>query len=179
MDAEFAVELGADDPTLAVPWRSPDGANEFVDLRIQPELIEQLSEVRQFPELGSFLRAVNDSRFASAKCDAWFDQLMDVNDEPYGARMKCASYVDLFFAGAEKFADFAVHESFARDAVLKLREQEELSARAEIIVRRAYFGEDEGMYWTIYVFGYGDAVDGARSSWHRALSLVQEALVAM
>ncbi len=178
MDAEFSVELGADDPTLAVPWRSPDGANAYVDLRTHPELIQELSEVRQFPELAEFLRVVNRSRFTSAKCDAWFDQLMDVNDEPYEARMKCASYVDLFFADARRLADFATHETIARNVILHLRGLEELSARAEIIIRRAYFEEDEGLCWTVYVFGYGDALESARSSWRRALGLVQSALLA-
>jgi hypothetical protein len=177
MDAEFSVELGADDPTLAVPWRSPDGANTYVDLRLHPELIEGLSEARQFPELAEFLRAVNRSRFSSAKCDAWFDQLMDVNDEPYEAEMKCASYVDLFFDGAQRLADFAIHEAAARAVVQHLSRLEDLSARAEIIIRRAYFEEDEGLYWTMYVFGYGNAVETARRSWQQALALVQSALV--
>jgi hypothetical protein len=178
MDAELSVELGAGDPTLAVPWRSPDGVNAYVDLRTHPELIEELSEVRQFPELAEFLRAVNRSRFTSAKCDAWFDQLMDVNDEPYEAKMKCASYVDLFFADAQKLADFATHETTARNVIQNLRRLEELSARAEIIIRRAFFEEDEGLYWTIYVFGYGDSVESARSSWRRAVGLAQSALLA-
>jgi hypothetical protein len=177
MDTEFSVELGADDPTLAVPWRSPDGASAYVDLRTNPELIRQLTEVRQFPELGEFLRAMNRSRFTSAKCDAWFDQLMDVNDEPYEAKMKCASYVDLFLADSQERLGFATHETTARNVSQNLRKLEELPARAEIIIRRAYFEDDEGLYWTVYVFGYGDSVEGARSSWRRAISLVQSALL--
>ncbi len=178
MDAEFSVELGPDDPTLAVPWRSPDGANAYVDLRTHPELIEELSEVRQFPELVEFLRAVNRSRFTSAKCDAWFDQLMDVNDEPYEAKMKCASYVDLYFAEGQRLADFAAHETIALKVIQHLRALEELSARAEIIIRHAFFEGDTGLYWTVYVFGYGGSVESARGSWQRALGLVQSALVA-
>jgi hypothetical protein len=178
MDAEYSVELGANDPTLAVPWRSPDGANAYVDLRTHPELIEGLSEAREFPELAKFLHAVNRSQFDSAKCDAWFDQLMDVDDEPYEAKMKCASYVDLFLAGAQKLSDFKTHEAAARGVVRDLRERDDLSARAEIIVRRAYFEEDEGLYWTVYVFGYGDTIETARRSWQGALGLVQTALTA-
>ncbi len=177
MDADFSVELGADDPTLAVPWRSPDGANAYIPLRNLPERIEELSEVRQFPELAGFLRAVNASRLTTAKCDAWFDQLMDVNDEPYAARMKCASYVDVFFHGDRERADFPTHESIVRDVTQKLRVLDDLAARVEIIVRRAYFRSEEGLYWTVYLFGYGDAPESARRSWSHALTLVQSILV--
>ena len=176
MDAELTVELGSDDPTLAVPWQSPDGSVEYVDLRAHPEKINELSEVREFPELGEFLRALNIGDFATAKCDAWFDTLMDVDDEPYEAKMKCASYVDLFFIGERKLASFAEHESRAREVVRRLRTGEERPSRVEITVRRAYFGDEAGFYWTIYVFGYGEDTDNARKDWGKALQAVVRAI---
>jgi hypothetical protein len=176
MDAEFTVELGSDDPTLAVPWQSPDGSVEYVDLRAHPEKIDELSEVREFQELGECLRALNTRDFVTAKCDACFDTLMDVDDEPYEAKMKCASYVDLFFTGERQLAPFAEHESKAREVVQRLRTDEELPARAEITVRRAYFREETGFYWTIYVFGYGDDTEDARANWGKALQAVLRAI---
>jgi hypothetical protein len=180
VDAEFSVELGGDDPTLAVPWRSPDGATVYVDLRSNPSKIDELSEVRQFPELVDFLRLLNSGRLATAKCDAWFDQLMDVDDEPYEAKMKCASYVDVFLVGESRLSDFALHESVVRRVTERLRTSEIVAGRVEIIIRRAYFGEDDpetGYYWTVYVFGYGDGLENARSNWSKALHLVQTALL--
>lgn len=179
MDAEFSVELGADDPTLAVPWFSSDAKIAYVNLRNTPEAIEQLAEVRSFPELGELLRALNaqSSSFQTAKCDAWFDSLMDVDDEPYEAAMKCACYIDLFFAAPQTLASFPEHEKQARSIVQRLRESADRSARAEVIIRRAYFREDEGFYWTIYVFGYGNELQSAWENWKAALVQLRTALL--
>jgi hypothetical protein len=176
MECEFTVELGGEDPTLAVPWRSPDGTIAFVDLEAHPEAITQLEEVQQFPELGDFLIALNSGPFATAKCDAWFDSLMDVDDEPYEAAMKCASYVDVFFAGDRKLAGFEEHERLARAAVNEIRRAEDLPARGEIAIRRAYFDEGQGLYWTIYAFGYGDDPAASLAAWAKSLNTLAKCL---
>src|SRR5579885_2067307 len=166
MDCEFSVELGAEDPTLAVPWRSPDGAVEFVDLRGHPEDVDRIAEVKEFPELREFLCALNEGRYATAKCDAWFETLMDVEDEPYSAEMKCASYVDVFFVEPPmQFGEFELHEREARNVVERVRHAEELRARAEIVIRRVYYGEhtqQQGLYWTLYVHAYREDQASAR-----------------
>ena len=172
MDCEFTVELSADDPTLAVPWRSPDGQVVYIDLKAHPEAIDELEEVRAFPELGELLRAINAGPLATAKCDAWFDTLMDVDDEPYAATWKCASYVDIFFADDRKFAPFEVQERLAREAVQRLRSAGDLPARCELTLRRAYFDNREGLYWTVYAFGYGGAHGNAREAWHNCLKTI-------
>jgi hypothetical protein len=184
MDAEFSVELGHDDPTLAVPWRSPDGKLAYIDLRQNPEAIEMLSEVRAFPELANVLYALNapGSIYQTAKCDVWFDTLMDIDDEPYDAEMKCASYIDVFFSGRRRLAEFAEHEASAGMVVKHLRGVEDMAARVELSVRRAYFEDDpqgEGFYWTVYVFGYGDDLEGARSHWSLAMQQTLNALLAL
>jgi len=180
MECEFTVELGEDDPTLAVPWRSPDGAMEYVDLREDLSRIDELSEVKEWPELGEFLRALNAGPFATAKCDAWLETLMDVDDEPYAAEMKCASYVDVFFVAPPlQFGGFAEHEAAAKGVVERIRGAEELRARAEIVVRRVYFGEgtqEPGLYWTVYVRGYGEGEETARGEWGKSLEMLAKLL---
>ncbi len=175
MECEFSVELGADDPTLAVPWWSPDGSVGYVDLREHPLEMDRLSEVRAFPELGEFLRALNGGEFATAKCDSWFDTLMDVDDEPYEAAMKCASYVDVYFP-RERLDEFEEHERRARAAVMRVRETEEIRARAEIAIRRAWFGEEQGFYWTVYATGYGEDAESARERWKEGMRRVIAAM---
>ena len=179
MDCEFSVELGVDDPTLSVPWRSPDGTIAYVDLRAEPGKIERLAEVRKFPELGEFLRAMNlsGSEFQTAKCDAWFDTLMDVDDEPYEATMKCASYVDIFFSGEGQLSGFAEQERLAREVVRRLRAAENLPARVEVVLRRAFFEEHEGFYWTIYATGYGSDLATSRKQWARSLRVLEHCLL--
>ena len=172
MDCEFTVELGSDDPALAVPWHDRDGKLAFVDLKARPEAVVQLEEVQEFPELGDFLIALNSGKFATAKCDVWFDSLMDVEDEPYLAAMKCASYVDVFFAGDRKLAGFDEHERLAREAVQRIRAAEDLAARAELVIRRACFEQGEGFYWSIYAMGYGDDPASALSTWSKSLKII-------
>ena len=171
MECEFSVELAPGDPTLAVPWRSPNGSISYIDLRRDPAKIAELSEVREFPELAEFLRALNTGEFATAKCDAWFETSMDVDDEPYGAAMKCAGYIDVFFAN-DKLAAFEKHEERARSVVQQLRNCELDDARAEIVIRRAYFHEDAGFYWTIYPTGYGRNQMSSRSAFSNLLKIV-------
>ncbi len=177
MDAEFSVELGPDDPTLAVPWQCPDGTIAYVDLRLAPEAIDGLAEVRAFPELADFLRALNapHSPYQTAKCDAWFDSLMDVEDEPYDSVMKCASYVDVFLAN-DVLAPFLEQEKRGREIVKQVHAAEDLPARMELVVRRAYFGEVQGFYWTIYLFGYGEDLPAARTAWTSALQVLQSVM---
>jgi hypothetical protein len=179
MDAELSVELGADDPTLAVPWSTPDGVVAYVDLKRNPAAVDTLEEVVNFPELGPFLLRLNlpDSIFETAKCDAWIETLMDVDDEPYEATVKCGSYVDVFFREPHRLFPFAEQEHRAQNLVKRLRKTEDRRARAEITLRRAYFGDDQGFYWTIYLYGYGDEIAGARSEWARALEILLTAML--
>ena len=180
MECEFSVELGSDDPTLAVPWRSPDGSIAYVDLRAYPDAICDLPEVHSFPELREILLALNTGESATAKCDVWFDTLMDVDDEPYQAKMKCASYVDVFFVASPlRFGGFEVHEPVARQFVQRVRKADDLQARAELVVRRVYYGEDTqhaGLYWTLYATGYGADTASARQELAKALKILGNSL---
>ena len=61
MEADFAVELGADDETLEIPWSAPGGHPRYYDLKHQPEMLCALEEIQRVPELAGFLRAVNSA----------------------------------------------------------------------------------------------------------------------
>ena len=177
MECEFSVELGPDDPTLAVPWCSPDGTIQYLDLRANPAAIRDLPEILDFPELADFLRVLNTGDFATAKCDAWFDTQMDVDDEPYGAAIKCASYVDVYLAN-QPLTSFEEHERRARNVVKNIRNREFDNARAEIVIRRAFFSEGQGCYWTIYSTGYGNDQALARENFAKSLKIMSDALSA-
>jgi hypothetical protein len=186
MQADFSVELGPDDPTLALPWSDPEGRFHFVDLRRHPEAIDQIEEAKAFFELREFLATVNttSSNLQSAKCDAWFSDELNEEEAVFGASCKFGSYVDLAFHQRAPQASFPIHEAFAARLVELLRRAPELPAAAEIIIRRAHFespnhGVVEGCYFTLYVFGYGDDEDRARQSWGIAQRLVGHAILQM
>ena len=73
MQADFAVELGADDETLEMPWAAEAGGPRYYDLKRLPELLVNIDEAQRVRELGEFLGAVNATSGAveTAKCDAW------------------------------------------------------------------------------------------------------------
>jgi hypothetical protein len=187
MDADFAIELGRDDPALDFPWKDPAGKLAYVDLRRHPERVGLIEEARRFPELAEFLCGANSERSGveTAKCDAWESGELSAEEEIYDAAYKFVSYVDLIFSDIElrRFPfdqALSVHEQFARKLVDFLRRAAEMPAAAEILVRRCYFDEDgsirEGLYLSLYVSGYGSDLTEARLHWASGLKVVGDAV---
>lgn len=202
MDADFSIELGRDDPVLDFPWKGPSGRLAYFDLKRQPELIAQVEEAQEFPELGEFLRTVNSPRsmVESAKCDAWATTELSLEEDVFDASHKFASYVDLVFsnivsantliAGTDvAYADdakidrrlsFPFHENFARRLTELLRRAPEMSSSVEVCLRRCFFGDAgegrEGFYFTVYISGYGSNDARARRNWGVALKLAANAI---
>jgi hypothetical protein len=188
MDADFSIELGADDPVLDLPWKDPQGKISYVDIKRHPDLITQVDEAERFHELKEALRALNSSRsrVETAKCDAWMTQELTVEEEIYEASHKCSSYVDIVFSKTDTERSssrllFAAHERFAGKLVKLLRGAPTNSSSAEICVRRCYFQEDgviqEGFYFTVYVSGYGCDESSARQKWGVGLRLLGNAVL--
>lgn len=182
MQADFAVELGSDDPQLEMPWSGPEGGPRYYDVKRHPELLLMIEEAAQNRDLGEFLAVMNSAitLFETAKCDAWLTDELSEEEEIYDATWKFGSYVDLLFADDARF-DFARHEVFAASVSKLLGRAPEISAAAEFVVRRCYFHADdvprEGFYFTFYLFGYGDDEDQARQRWAIALKVVQNAVI--
>lgn len=183
MDADFSIELGRDDPTLDFPWTDPDGKLAYYDLKRNPELLARVEEALAFPEAAEFLRLVNSkmSILESAKCDVWTTEELGPEEEIFGAKSKCASYVDLVFSNTDDRKSLAFHELFAKRLVELLRKAPETPSAMELCVRRCYFQNDgaaeDGFYYTLYANGYGDDQPRARQNWGIALRLVENAIV--
>jgi hypothetical protein len=192
MDADLSVELGppTDEAVLEIPWDSgvPDGPR-FLDLKRQPELLRNVVEANQYPELGSFLQSLNSekSSLATAKCDVWSSDYLDEADQGFfrGPGWKVVSYVDLIFseANAASRFSFPAHEQLARSLAELLKKAPEMPARCEAMVRRCYFHQPNagaestaGFYITAYLWGYGKDETHARRQWHIALQLTSNAL---
>jgi hypothetical protein len=186
MDADFSVELGADDDALEFPWSAEDQSLRYYDLKRHPELLLEIEEATNWPELGALLESVNGAKsaFVTAKCDVWGDSELSEAEEIYGASMKLACYVDVLFDDRqrERRFSFEQHEQLARRLCELLSRAPEIPAAAEFVIRRCYFhdvGEPvtPGFYVTCYLFGYGDDEADARQRWGIGLSLVRSALV--
>jgi hypothetical protein len=182
LEADFSVEMGADDAVLEVPWAAPDGSLRYYNLRDHPELLAQIEEARRFPELARFLRGINGpgSAFESVKCDVWLSTEMEEAEEVFGASHKYGSYCDVVFRDGDKRVSFAEHEALARRLVELLKKAPEIPAAVEFVVRRCLFREDtkerRGCAVTCFVLGYGRDEVQARRQWGIALKLVENAL---
>lgn len=110
MEADWSVELAADDPAIVVPWSAEDGSCKFTDLRRRPqgeaeealrrrpegadksqnpdpppdEMLDEIEEARREPALRSALLALNSalSPLWTAKCDAWLTDSTLGEDAP-------------------------------------------------------------------------------------------------
>jgi hypothetical protein len=182
MQADFAVELGADDETLEIPWAGGENGPKYYDLKRHPEHLPNIEEARRLPELRELLKALNSqaSIVETAKCDAWSSTEMNVEDEIFGAAHKFGSYVDLLFSEEAARGSFPNHEQFAKRLVQLLKKAPEIPAAAEFLIRRSYRHADreirEGCYITFYLFGYGADESEARLRWGIALKLVENAI---
>jgi hypothetical protein len=184
MDADFSVELGAEDPTLDFPWEAPGTPLRFFDIKSEPDLLRFIDEAERYRELRDFLAAINSqsSMFQTAKCDVWAVEELDPSEDIYEGSQKLASYVDLVLSTPSlSRADFPAHEKLAKRIVELLGKAPEMSAAAEFIIRRCYFREEaateSGFYITFYLSGFGEDEAEARQRWGIALKVVQNALL--
>ena len=182
MQADFAVELGADDETLEIPWAAGGDGPRYYDLKRHPELLRNVEEAQRVEELGEFLCAVNATCgvLETAKCDMWLSTEINPEEEILGATHKFGSYVDLLFFDASSRFSFPQHEQLAKRLTQLLQRVPEIPAAAEFLIRRCYYhGEKEiqdGFYITCYLFGYGDDEIQSRQRWAIGLKLVQNAI---
>lgn len=185
MEADFSIEMRHDDPVLDFPWTDPAGKLAYFDLKRQPELLAEIGEAGEYPELAEFLKSVNSARsvLESAKCDVWETTELSPEEEIFGASHKFASYVDLVFSDIERRFSLPRHEEFAKRLTDLLRHVPEIGAAVEICIRRCFFrvvdaeAVREGCYLTLYVNGYGNDVVLARRNGGIATKLVASAIM--
>jgi hypothetical protein len=183
MEADFSIELGADDPALDFPWIDPSGRLIYLDLKHHPEFILQIAEAQAFPELGEFLRTLNSPRspLETAKCDAWATTELSPEEEIYNASHKFASYVDVVFSETDARLSLSRHELFVKKLVELLQRAPEIQSSAEACVRRCFFANNcemrEGFYVTLYMSGYGNDEAAACQNWGVGLRLLGNAAV--
>lgn len=185
MLSEWSAECGADDPVVVVPWASPDGALRWVDLRDNPDALDNISEADNYPALLAALRALNGPRSPvfTSKCDAW---AMDP-EELFTARMDLLLESEVAAAGFTSYIDFLPRDRaiFVSRPLLEgllywldrvLREQPFSLALVQSVLRPAVVELDgtiaEGYAVTLYVKGVGVDEAEATQRWDEALRAV-------
>lgn len=141
MQADYSVEFGPDDPVLEIPWHSADATVRYYDLKGRPDLVRNLPEAQDNPELAAFLTRVNAASFPlqTAKCDTWFSQGFSAEEEIFGAKCKFTSYIDLLFADEAPRVSFDRHEELAKKLCDLLHHVPEMAAAVDLIIRRCFY----------------------------------------
>jgi len=169
---------------LVVPWKDPDGAAAFLDLRENPYDLDHLPEAAEHPPLMQALRALNATRSPvfTAKCDAWSmggDELEELRmDLGLGAAETpagFASYIDLVWRDRTIFASFHQHEQILR-RLERLAGPLDLPAVAvDCVIRPAMVdlaGAREGFAVSLYVKALGPDRQSAWQQWSAGLEAV-------
>ena len=178
---EVIQELEPGDPSLEIPWASPDNARvRFIDLKKFPKKLEHVKECRKHAPLALLLRRVNaaGSALRTAKCDVWITtKLAEDEQVDFDVRYKIGSYVDLVFDSNRLNSHLESHLRFGKqleDVLTPCR----IQAQMEIAVRRCLFHPKErwGYYFTIFVHAYGATRTNARREWDRAVDSLADAL---
>ena len=186
MDADWSVELGADDPALEFPWSTPDGSQQYVDLAAHPEAVHGIEEAVRHAPLREFLVKLNSSEspWQTVKCDVWLDDEVIADELIVGGKVRVGSYVDLIRRNSGERYSFERHESWVKAVAARLPSTDDDASECELIVRRCYYhrdadpegDSDAGFYVTVYVFGYGGDEAAAEKAWAAGLTLVSSAL---
>jgi hypothetical protein len=183
--AEWNAACGVDDPVLVVPWSSPDGALHWVDLRDDPDALDNVTEADEYPALLAALRTMNGNRSPvfTAKCDVWTmeadeveatrDELMLEEDV---ATAGVASYVDALWRERSIFTSRHRMEQMLYRIDRLAADLPHSLALLECTLRPAVADLDgsvaEGFAVTLYVKAIGVDEAEAQERWDAALRAV-------
>jgi hypothetical protein len=180
MEADWSVELAADDPVIVVPWAAAGDDPrkcKFVDLRLGAHLIDEIEEASRVPALRGALLLLNStaSPLWTVKCDAWeSDTPMDpyeMDAAPEDTALSAGSYIDLLARDSELGASFDRQERWVRAAVEALRAVPARAARVELVLRAAQVNQAAGYGVSFFVEGCGATAPRAMQAWSEALGL--------
>jgi hypothetical protein len=187
MEADWSVELTAEDPMIVVPWAAANDDDprkcKFVDLRLGAHLIDEIEEARPVSELRAALLLLNDARSPlwTVKCDAWEN---DTPMDPYemdaaaeDATLSAGSYIDLLARDSALQASFDRQERWVRAVADALRAVPARAARMELVLRPAQVNGLAGYGVSWFVEGCGATAQRARQAWSEALGLALPVLM--
>lgn len=185
MLSEWSAECGEDDPVLVVPWSSPDGQLQWVDLRDNDDALDSIAEADEYPALLASLRALNGTRSPvfTAKCDVWaMDEVelestrLDLMLETEVAEAGLTSYIDLLWRDRSVFTARPRIEGILYRLERLANDLPYALAKLECVLRPAVVDLDgavaEGFAVTVYVKAVGVDASEASERWDATLRAV-------
>jgi hypothetical protein len=192
MEADWSVALATGDPMVIVPWAaSAEDVQpcKFLDLRLHPNLIDEIAEVRCRPALRAALLLLNGaaSPLWTAKCDVWNSSVeegaepydpYEMNAKPEETIFGAGSYVDLLPRDGALLSSFERQERWIRAMIQSLRLVTGCAARVEFVLRHAEVDSVPGFAVTWFVEGCGATAQRAAQAWGEAFDLALGVILA-
>lgn len=177
MQADWEFDLGQDSPWIDAAWTG------FIDLRSNPQDVNQITECRQLAGLADVLLRLNaySSPVWTAKCDVWridsfdWDEL-DAPRELTTTGVAC--YVDLLPKKEKGWQSPKSMEEVCRALCMGLHAVTQRCCRADFVVRSAALeAQEHTLGITVYVVGCGSSDREAEAQLACALALVVDAIL--
>ena len=154
----------SDEATTSVPYVSSDRQDGdrnygFVDLRDQPDLVEQIPEAKKSEGLADLLRAINskNSLLMSIGCECGlFYQEVGQDGDP---NCYIGSYVDITYRNSDTIRDSQPLIDLARLLLDQVRLDTPLLIRFDMIVEpiRHFFGQPNRFALQLRPIGFGQS----------------------
>ena len=176
MEADWEIEIGDDAPVIEADW------SDFVDLRLSPERVRELAEVREIPAIADALVHLNakESPVWTSKCDVWPVAEIDpyeLNAPPESATCALACYIDLLPGANQHWLVVEDAVQWCSGVCEHLRSILLDSCRADFIVRRAFVGAQPGLGITAYLMACGPTRDEVTQRLASALAVFADFVV--
>jgi hypothetical protein len=180
MEADWEVEIGGEAPVMEAQWTG------FVDLRIAPEQVAELSEVRVLPALGEALVRLNaaGSPVWTSKCDFWPELEPDAVDAdeldapPGSAAHATGCYIDVYSKESRRWMLTEEIVQWCKGLCARLRDVPLRCCRVDFVVRRALVASAEMCLGvTAYLTACGSSVAEAKAALEAALAAFADSIV--
>jgi len=171
MECDWEVEIGPDAPVIEAFWPG------FIDLRKSPSRIDEISEAGKFPALANALIKLNTSPSPvwTAKCDLWETEERDpfeMEASVAEAAAGIACYIDVLPSIEQVFSQLTEAEFWAREQTTHLRAEPLRCCRADLVIRKAFAGDREGLGVSVYLSSCGVDLHAGETALSTALTIV-------
>ncbi|MDR3793518.1 MAG: hypothetical protein P4L03_09065 [Terracidiphilus sp.] len=180
MEADWEVEFGGDSAVIDPLWTG------FIDLRLEPDRVNEISETRDFPPLGAALLRLNteNSPVWTAKCDFWLQLEPETWDpdemeaDASDALNATGCYIDLLARNPARWKSPEQAEHDCRTLCQRFRIIHLNRCRTDLIVRKAWFDGNLGSHGiTAYITACGPSPQAAAAQLAESLAVWADAVL--
>lgn len=161
MEADWEMEIGGDAPVIDAYWPG------LVDLRDEPDRVNEIAETAMLPGLASALVRLNSAASPAWTCksDVFVPDAVDPDElcaTTEESKFAMACYIDMLMRSDRVWDSAMKAEQTCREICARLHEIPMRCCRVDLVIRRAQAADSKGLGATIYLAGCGPTLNDAR-----------------